>query len=381
MPVMPSKEDFFAERDRQTADAKRERARAEALWRKLEASGDPKAWRDLLADSEFQSWALCEKLCHESAWLAEEDNRKAGELLDLAQEMIPRLALEESFRSALQEYVWMHVADLCRARGDLRSAEDALARAKEHFLASTRGMSSSPLERARLSVLESALLRDQGNHRESIRQMDFAVSVTSSGNTGANRAEILLEHGLLHRWLGSTKEAHQSFSQAAERAPKDADPRLLLRIHLELGNLLCDLGRHAEIKELPAPVRREAEKHPTEKRRLVALEGGIAVGLGRVGEAEAAVGKLRAEPPGRAAGDAALLFLEVAALYVKEGRTAELRELTEEMVRLAEASELSREAAATLKLFCRLAGQDKLTVERAPQFARDFPRVGAEMFR
>jgi hypothetical protein len=45
------------------------------------------------------------------------------------------------------------------------------------------------------------------------------------------------------------------------------------------------------------------------------------------------------------------------------------------MLRLVKAPHLSRDAAATLKLFCRLAGQDKLTAEHAAQFVRDFPRV------
>lgn len=85
--------------------------------------------------------------------------------------------------------------------------------------------------------------------------------------------------------------------------------------------------------------------------------------------------KLRADSPGRATADLALLSLEISGLYVREGKLAELRDLAGELQRLVETPALSREAAATLKLFCRLAGQDKLTAERVAQFARDFPRA------
>jgi tetratricopeptide (TPR) repeat protein len=370
--LIRSNEEFLAARDRQAAEAKKERARAEGLWRRLEASGEPKAWRELLADPEFQSWALCEKLCRESAWLADEDTGRAGELMELAMEMVPRLALEEDRRAALEEYVWKHIANVCRARGDLKSAEEAFGRAKEHFLDGIRGSLPGPLERARLAVLESALLRDQGNLSESLRQMNHAMSLSSAGDSSLV-AEVLLEKGCLHRRLNQSGEVPWSLSLAAERAPEDADPRLLLRIHIELGNVLCDLGRHGEIKPLPAPLRQKADSY--RESRLVALEGRIAAGLGHLKEAEAALMKLRANPPGQAAADLALLALEISELYVRDGKIAELQDLAGEIQRLAEAPHLSREAAATLKLFCRLAGQDKLTAERAARFVRDFPRA------
>lgn len=372
--MIRSNEEFVAARDRQADEAKEERARAEGLWRRLEASGEPKAWRELLADPEFQSWALCEKLCRESAWLADEDAGRAGELMELAMEMVPRLALEESRHAALEEYAWKHVANVCRARGDLKSAEEAFGRAKEYFLDGIRGSLPGPLERARLAVLESALLRDQGNLSESLRQMNHAMSLASAGDSSLV-AEVLLEKGCLHRRLNQSGEVPWALSLAAERAPEDADPRLLLRIHIELGNVLCDLDRHGEIKTLPAPLRQKAGSYPNKESRLVALEGRIAAGLGHLKEAEAAMRKLRADPPGQAAADLALLALEISALYVREGKIAELRDLAGEMLHLAEAPHLSREAAATLKLFCRLAGQEKLTAGRAARFVRDFPRV------
>lgn len=163
-PEIRSSEDFITACDRQAAEAKQERARAEELWRTLQAAGEPKAWRTLvLEDPAFRSWGLCEKLCHESAAVAEDDAVRAGELVEVALELAPQTTLPENRRAALLEYVWKHVGNVCRARGDLQRAEEAFARAQEHFLDGMKGMLPSVLERARLSLLESALLRDRGD--------------------------------------------------------------------------------------------------------------------------------------------------------------------------------------------------------------------------
>lgn len=219
---------------------------------------------------------------------------------------------------------------------DLKRAEEAFGRAKEHFLDGIQGSLPGPLERARLAVLESALLRDQGNLPESLRQMNHAMSLSTAGDSYLV-AEGLLEKGCLHRRLDQSGEAHWPLALAAERAPENADPRLLLRIHIELGNVLCDLGRHGEVKTLSAPLRQEAGRYPIEQSRLLALEGRIAIGLGRLKEAETAMRKLRANPPGRTAAALALLSLEISALYVREGKIAELRDLAGEIQRLVEA--------------------------------------------
>src|SRR6185436_8560092 len=83
--VIRSQEEWAAARDRQVAETAEERLRAETLWRRLQASGDRKTWRDLvLNDSEFESWAFCEKLCNESAELADDDAGAALDLVELA---------------------------------------------------------------------------------------------------------------------------------------------------------------------------------------------------------------------------------------------------------------------------------------------------------
>lgn len=375
-PEIRPSEDFGAALDRQKAEAERERARAEELWRKLQAAGEVKAWRSVvLEDAGFQSWGLCEKLCHESAAAADDDAVRAGEMVELALELAPQVPLPENRRAALFEYIWKHVGNVFRARGDLKRAEEAFARAQEHVFPGMRGMLPSVLERARLSALESALLRDRGNLAGALEKLGFALRLADAHEPA--RAAFLLEEGRLRRRLGQPELALQALSRASRAADGASDARLLLRIQIELGSVLCDLGRQSEVRKFPAPLRRAVQGFPAAQARLLCLEGRIAAGLGRLPEAEAALQKASADFPDRAAADRALLLLEIAALYLRQGQMAELRSLAEPALRLAESSGLSREAVVTLKLFSRLAAQEKLTAERAAQFTKDFSRIAS----
>lgn len=378
-----SQREFLAARARELAEAARERARAEEVWQRLQESGGPGAWRQVIGeDPALQSWAVCEKLCHESAAAAEDDDTSlAGELADLALEMASGISGNEALRCRVQEYAWMHAGNVFRARGDLARAEEAFAKAKELFVGSITGTFPSPFERGRMQALEAALIRDQGRLSEALEKVDFGLRLMDAKHPG--QAALLLEKGRLHRRLGQPEAAIRELSRAIDLASErsdsgsgseDSDPRLAVRIRIELGCALCDLGRFDDLEQLSDPYRRAVAGFPVEQARFVCLEGRTAAGLGQAEEAEEALRKAR-DLPDAAAGDLAVLALELAALYARLGRTAELRNLTEPILQIAGRPGLKREAAATLKLFCRLAREDKLTAERAALFAKDLSRL------
>jgi len=373
--VIRSQEEWAAARDRQVAETAEERLRAETLWRRLQASGDRKTWRDLvLNDSEFESWAFCEKLCNESAELADDDAGAALDLVELALALVPKVSCDEKLLCGIQEYIWKHVGNVLRARGDLKKAAEAFDRAGEFFLGGITGILPSVILRDRLAGLEAALLRDRGDLVEALRMIDHAL--TLAGDDRASRPALLLEKVRLHRRLGRPEEALRALSWA-DRVARSSDSRLLLRMEIERAGALCDLARHGEVKKLPGSLRKAAEGFPLERARLLCLEGRVAAGLGRLEEAETALQEAHAGLHDRVVNDLALLTLEVAVLYARQGRTAELKRLAEQTLRLVEAPGLAREAAATLKLWCRLAAQEKLTSERAVQFVKDFSPVPA----
>lgn len=368
-------------RAREKAEAARERARAGEVWRRLQGVGRPASWRE---DPEIDTWAFCEKLCHESASVADEDVRLAGEMAELALEVASRISGDEALRCQVQEYAWMHAGNVLRARGNLKRAEEAFAKAREFFVggitggtAGIGGTSPNRFERGRVQALEAAVARDKGHLSEALEKIDFGLRLMDSKSP--SQAALLLEKGRLHRRLGHPEAAIKELSRAIDLASQrsegaePSDPRLPVRIRIELGCALCDLDRFDDLEQLSEPYRRAVAGFPIEEARFVCLEGRTAAGLGRVEEAEEAFRKAQ-DLQAAAVDDLAVLALDLGTLYAREGRAADLRNLTESILRLAGRPGLRREVAATLKLFCRLAREDKLTAERAALFAKDLSR-------
>ncbi|HXU33458.1 MAG TPA: hypothetical protein VN851_23055 [Thermoanaerobaculia bacterium] len=107
---------------------------------------------------------------------------------------------------------------------------------------------------------------------------------------------------------------------------------------------------------------------PLDRIRLRWLEARIAAGLGRLEEAESILREVREEFFDRRMGyDAALVALELAVLFIEQGRTAEIKQLAIEVLPLFESREVHREAMGALILFQRAAEQEILTVQMVRQ--------------
>lgn len=94
------------------------------LWARLERF--PARDRNLLVDAapEFAHWALCERICVQSADLAEEDPRQAVGLAELAVRIAARVPGEDSWRSRLQGFALAHLAQARFSLGDLSGAAE-----------------------------------------------------------------------------------------------------------------------------------------------------------------------------------------------------------------------------------------------------------------
>ncbi|HYX24555.1 MAG TPA: hypothetical protein VFC23_10425, partial [Thermoanaerobaculia bacterium] len=103
------------------------------------------------------------------------------------------------------------------------------------------------------------------------------------------------------------------------------------------------------------------------------------LGLGERERARTAFEEVRREFTERGMGyDTALVSLELAALDLEDGRTAEVKELAREMVTVFRAQEVQREALAALLLFRRAALKERATAELARDVAEFLNRLRHE---
>jgi hypothetical protein len=146
---------------------------------------------------------------------------------------------------------------------------------------------------------------------------------------------------------------------------------------MNLMALLIEAGKHAEAEVVLPEVRSLAkEQHnPLDLLRLTWAEGRIALGLGRLGAAEAAFRDAQREFFERGMGyDAALASLDLAILYAQEERTVELKQLASEILPVFQSREVHREAMAILLMFQHAAEEESLTLELARRLADSLKR-------
>jgi hypothetical protein len=128
------------------------------------------------------------------------------------------------------------------------------------------------------------------------------------------------------------------------------------------------LRRYAEAEELLPEVQEAADRlgNTLDLVRALWLTGRVAAGRGRPQEAHIAFEQVRAEFAGRRMGyDAALVSLDLAALDLEQGRTAQVRRLATEMAWIFETHGVHREALAALDLFCRAVRSETASIELA----------------
>jgi hypothetical protein len=96
------------------------------------------------------------------------------------------------------------------------------------------------------------------------------------------------------------------------------------------------------------------------------LSGRVAVGRGRREEACVAFEQVQAECEAEGqAFAAAIVSLDLAVLYLEQGRTAEVRDLAARMAWILTAGGVKREAVAALRLFCDAAKREAATLSEA----------------
>jgi hypothetical protein len=67
--------------------------------------------------------------------------------------------------------------------------------------------------------------------------------------------------------------------------------------------------------------------------------------------------------------------MDLAVLLLKQGRTAEVKSLANEMLRIFQAQNVEREALAALRLFCNSAQRETATIELARRLVKFLHRA------
>jgi transcriptional regulator with XRE-family HTH domain/tetratricopeptide (TPR) repeat protein len=311
--------------------------------------------------AEFER--LVERLCCASEQAASHDSGRALALASLAFQLAELAPIGASREARLQGYAQAFVANALRVGDDLRAAEAAFAAAWRLWrLGGDAG--ESFLGEWRLLDLDASLRRDQRRFGPALDLLARALALAPPEAHG----RILLKRASILEQAGEFQAALAALAEAAPLLEPAGEPRDRMGVVFNRAVNLCHLGRHREAEASLASLRALAEELGGEPdlRRLRWLEARVAAGLGRRDEALAGLAALQRELTDLgSAYDAALAGLDLAVLYLEEGRTREVATLAGEMAWIFRARDVHREALAALQLFREAAEREVLTLELA----------------
>lgn len=367
-PALQESEQFFQDRSHIMA---KERAEAPGLF--VELMKYPAEQRDLLLQNStrFRTWGIFELLIERSLEAGFRNPSYSEELGSLALRLSSSLDPDRygfELIEDLRARAWAHIGNARRVRSDLAGADEAFVEAFSHLKNGTNDI----LERAILIDLEASLRRDQRRFAEAFRLLRRAVAIFIQNGQKHRAGRSLLKMDDVYHSLGEPEKGITMLYQALELIDPEEEPRLMLCARHNLIDDLAESGRYLEAQRNyreARPLYRNFQDAWTQNRRKW-VKGKISCGLGQLDQTEslflaARQGFIEEGVPF----DTALVSLDLALLYARQRRTADLKRLAEEMVPIFSSLHIHREALAALAFLKQAAEAEYATVDLVSKVA------------
>ena len=330
-----------------TAQVEEGRRKAEPLVAELAAL--PREERHALFDQHrryrtfFVAWQLLERSCRmEDAAESESLGRLAAAVAERLDGAGPSAGMEVGLAIG----AWCAVGEACRRLGRLEEAEDA-------FLRAVRPLEKSidPAESAEYCRGLSRLRRDQRRFDEAMALLERAATLFGSAGQTRDQALALADLAAVHLDLEDTEGAVTTFDRALLLGPAAVDPGLAAGTEWGIAGCLAAFGDPLQARRILAALADRPPRRRTavERSVLVRIEGLVAAFARQEHQAEVLLreawnGFHRAG----ALGYAILAGLDLAALFLRQGRAPNLRALGGEIRIAFQSRNLSEGVRAAL---------------------------------
>jgi tetratricopeptide (TPR) repeat protein len=330
---------------------------AEKLTRVLELLGPNPQMLERLTLQQvriYRGWPLVEALLRRAGEARFRDPLAMRALCFLAKDhaeaLDPGLYGRPALVFDLRARAWAELANAHRVNEEQERAEDGLTQAALN----RRQGTGDPLLLARISDLEASLRRAQRRFAEAIALLDAACDIYQSVGDTHLAGRALINKGICARTAGEPRDAIRWIREGQAQLDGSRDPRLAAIGKQVLLDALADCGQFQQASQLlmSSGLRQAFASDPLNLLRLRWVEGKILAGRDRLARAERALTEVRRGFEERGLDyDAALVGLELAAVWLRQGKTAEVRELAQDMLDTFEELEIEREAFRALWFF------------------------------
>jgi tetratricopeptide (TPR) repeat protein len=309
----------------------------------------------LLSNSQrFKHWMLCECLIEESLAAGFEEPRRAVEIAKLATLLADRLQPDDGAGleglTGLRARAWAHLGNAYRILFDLAGSEEAFAVAESLVEEGPVAL----LDRARVLVLLASLRLAQSRFPEALQLFDRGAYIYKKLGQWHLLGRTLVQKSLVCNETGDSDTEMRLLRRALDLVDPQAEPRVFLSARHHLIKALHEGGRSREAFALLFHTRPLYLKMGDRGSllRLRWMEGQVAFGLQRSEQAEVAFREVR-EGLGELGLDyeAALASLDLAGVYIAQGRAAEVRRVAEETLAIFQKHNRQQEAITALLVF------------------------------
>jgi tetratricopeptide (TPR) repeat protein len=318
----------------------------------------------------FHNRMLCERLIEGSYEAGFEDPRHAIEIARLAVLAADQLTVEECGGSeglaGLRIRAWAYLGNACRIHVDLASSEAAFVKVE-----SMLSEEEVPLaEKARVLSFLASWRKEQQRFGEASQILDRVAAIYRKLGQWNFLGRTLLQKATVCGEAGDGEGEMALLRRALDLIDPQADPRIFLAARHNLINGLYESGRVREAFALlyhTRPLYLQAGDR-VNLVKLRWLEGVIAFGLKRIDQAEAAFREVRASFQDLGLDyDAALAALDLAGVYILQGRSADVSRIAEETLATFQSYNTHREGVAALLVFSNAARMNQAGLDLVRQ--------------
>lgn len=310
-----------------------------------------------------RDWARCEDLLERCRLLRHNDPETMVLTATLAVSLAERLdpgTFGAAALADLQARAWAERGNARRIADDLAGAESDLAKSLERAGHGT----GDPILLARLMDLTASLYTDQRRFNEALQLLDAVYVIYQNAGDSHAAGRTLISKGVSTGYAFNVEDAVHLISQGLGMIDAGRDPKLaMVGIH-NLIWCLVESGKAEQADQLFAHSRALFSSYIERLDAIKAtwLEGRIAAALGEDDRAEQRF--VEARTSFEEAGlpyDMALVSLDMSALWLRAGRTAEVKNVIDETISIFHARKIRREAIGMLLMLREALQKDQAT--------------------
>ncbi len=245
---------------------------------------------------------------------------------------------------------WAVLGNARRIQSDFHGAREAFVEAAG-ILAD---LPTSSLSRARVLHLRSVYVAEYGDLREALSLVDEVISICRLNGDSHLVGRALISKGTIARSFGDSEISVKNLREGLQLIDAGREPRLELVAKHNLANALVESGLRRQALELLGEVRAGHARlgNPVDQVRLEWLEAKIAAETKDLIKAEGLLlGVKEYFVKNEMTHDAAVVSLDLAMVYLKQGRVPELKVLASEMATIFNGLGVQRELIAALAFF------------------------------